>query len=201
MGKLFVLMGKSASGKDTIYEQLLKRDRLGLRAVVPYTTRPIRSGEVPGETYHFCSAEEAKAMGQAGRIIELRTYQTIHGPWSYFTADDGQIDLSRHSYLVIGTLESFRQFQDYFSSDAVVPLYIFAEDGMRLQRALDRERRQSEPKYEELCRRFLADQTDFSEEKLEEAGIRRKFENLELEHTAALLQEYIRNVLAETEES
>ncbi len=201
MGKLFILMGKSASGKDTIYEQLLKRNCLGLQAVVPYTTRPIRSGEIPGETYHFCSAEEAEAMRQAGRIIELRTYQTVHGPWSYFTADDGQIDLKNNSYLLIGTLESYLRFREYFGARAVIPLYIFVEDGARLQRALDRERRQREPKYEEMCRRFLADQEDFSEEKLAEAGIRKTFENLELERTAASLQEYMERVLAQTEES
>ena len=51
------------------------------------------------------------------------------------------------------------------------------EDGNRLERALKRERKQKSPKYEEMCRRFLADQRDFSEEKLLEAGITRRFRN------------------------
>ena len=54
---------------------------------------------------------------------------------------------------------------------------------MRLQRALERERRQENPKYEELCRRFLADEKDFSEEKLKEAGITKRFCNESLEET------------------
>lgn len=45
MGKIYCLMGKSASGKDTIYNRLLAMEELQLRRVVPYTTRPIRSGE------------------------------------------------------------------------------------------------------------------------------------------------------------
>ena len=53
MGKLIVLMGKSASGKDTIYKLLLADKSLKLRQLVPYTTRPRRVGEIEGEAYHF----------------------------------------------------------------------------------------------------------------------------------------------------
>ena len=42
------------------------------------------------------------------------------------------------------------------------------EDGERLSRALNRERMQESPKYEELCRRFLSDAKDFSEERYED---------------------------------
>ena len=41
MGRLFVFMGKSASGKDTLYGELLARYP-EIHAVIPYTTRPIR---------------------------------------------------------------------------------------------------------------------------------------------------------------
>ncbi len=61
-----------------------------------------------------------------------------------------------------------------------MPVYIELDDGVRLQRALDRELGQEKPKYEEMCRRFLADSADFSEEKLAAAGIRDRFENTDL---------------------
>ena len=51
MGNIYCLMGKSASGKDTIYNRLLAMEKLHLRRVVPYTTRPMRSGETDGRTY------------------------------------------------------------------------------------------------------------------------------------------------------
>lgn len=51
MGKIFCLMGKSASGKDTIYSRLLKMPELTLKKVIPYTTRPMRQGEIDGDTY------------------------------------------------------------------------------------------------------------------------------------------------------
>jgi hypothetical protein len=104
-------------------------------------------------------------------------YSTVQGPWYYFTADDGQIDLAKHDYLGIGTLESYLKLEAYFGEQAMVPLYVEVDDGLRLSRALERERKQTEPKYAEMCRRFLADCEDFTEEKIAEAGIVRRFSN------------------------
>ena len=66
------------------------------------------------------------------------------------------------------------------------------EDGERLLRAIARERQQKTPQYEEMCRRFLADAADFSEEKLTEAGITRRFINNDMEGTIQEITEYIR---------
>lgn len=180
-GKIFFVMGKSASGKDTVYKKLLERFP-GMKTVTLYTTRPMREGEAEGVEYHFIGEETLKVMESEGRVIEKRTYQTMYGPWSYATVDDGQIDLSRESYLMIGTLESYESIRTYFGNSSTVPIYIEVEDGERLLRALNREKQQKIPRYTELCRRFLADETDFSEEKLAQAGIgaEERYENREL---------------------
>ena len=181
MGRLFILMGKSASGKDTLYQMLLADQTLQLKQVVPYTTRPIRSGETQGREYHFVEETELMKFQQENKVIEHRAYKTIHGLWHYFTADDGQINLSGNQhYLMIDTLAGYIQLVQYFGVAQVVPLYIEVEDGLRLFRALERERTQKEPKYAELCRRFLADSEDFSEENLAAAGIKKHFINAEL---------------------
>ena len=178
MNEIIFIMGKSSSGKDTIFRQLLNDRSLGLKGVVLYTTRPIRSGETNGVEYNFVSDERADELLKAGKVIEMRTYQTVYGPWRYFTADDGQINLeSGDRYIVIGTLEAYSDFVKYFGQDHILPIYIEVDDGIRLQRALDRERQQENPKYAELCRRFLADCEDFSEEKLMACGISGKFYN------------------------
>jgi len=65
------------------------------------------------------------------------------------------------------------------------------DDGIRLQRALDRERKEEHPKYKEMCRRFLADCEDFSEEKIQEAGICRRFYNEDLEQCLTEIVAYI----------
>lgn len=140
MHHIFYLMGKSASGKDTIYQKLLEKRDLGLQRIVLYTTRPIREGEQEGREYYFTDEQKLHEIQKAGRLIELRSYNTVHGVWHYFTADDGQIDLKNHDYLGIGTLESYQKMKEYFGQDTMVPLYIEVEDGERLSRALTRKR-------------------------------------------------------------
>lgn len=191
MGKIVYIMGKSSSGKDTIFQKL-KEALPEFKTIVLYTTRPIRAGEQDGVEYHFVNEETLKAFEEKGQIIELRAYNTVHGVWKYFTADDGQINLEKENYLVIGTLESYEQMKKYFGEDALLPIYVQVEDGVRLGRALERERRQQVPKYEELCRRFLADSQDFSEENIARAGIETRFENVELESCVSEILQFVK---------
>lgn len=179
MGKLFYVMGKSSSGKDTIYEDLLSRETLGLQSFIIYTTRPIRAGETDGVQYHFVTEEQLQELQAQGRVIELRTYQTVAGPWHYFTADGDNVDMTQQDYIALGTLESYEKVKVYYGSEQVVPIYIEVDDDKRLERALKRERKQEKPNYEEVCRRFLADQKDFAEENIQRAGITRRFQNNE----------------------
>lgn len=185
MGRIFCLMGKSASGKDTIYRHLLENDALHLTPVVTYTTRPIRAGEEDKRTYCFCTDAQADRLAADGRVIEMRTYHTVHGDWRYFTADDGQMDSGNGDLLMITTPEAYQNLQRYFGADRVTGLYLRVDDGERLQRALDRERGQDEPKYAELCRRFLADEKDFSEERMRTCTGVHCFENRDLLQTLA----------------
>lgn len=190
MSKIYYVMGKSASGKDTIYKALRGRHPEFL-AVVPYTTRPIREGEQQGVEYFFVTEQQMNDMLDAGRIIELRSYHTQCGIWNYFTADDGQID-REHDYLMIGTLESYDALRKYFGNEKMVPIYIEVEDGLRLARALERERCQDVPKYSEMCRRFLADEKDFSEENLKRAGIIKRFKNYDLGNCLDEIERYLK---------
>lgn len=184
MGKIFFILGKSCSGKDTIFQEIKKNNELDLKTVVGYTTRPMRENETDGEEYFFVSRDRLEELQNDGKVIEVRHYNTVHGVWSYFTVDDGQIDLYENNYLYIGTLESYEQMRDYYGDDVVVPIYVEVEQGERLRRAVLREMEQSEPKYEELCRRFLADEQDFREEEIKRLGINKKYENFEYKKTA-----------------
>ena len=177
MGKLFYIMGKSSSGKDTIYADLLARAHLGLEPVVTYTTRPIRANETDGVQYHFVTEDTLHRMQQEGSVIELRMYPSVCGPWYYFTADTEAIDLARQNYLAVGTLESFRKLKSYYGEDRVLPIYIEVGDRERLLRAIRREEAQATPNYKEVCRRYVADEEDFTEEKIAQAGITRRFAN------------------------
>ena len=193
MGKIYCVMGKSSSVKDTVYKKL-KEQYKEFRLIVPYTTRPIREGEKDGVEYYFVDPEQFRAMKEDGKVIESRSYNTKCGIWTYFTADDGQIDLSAADYLLIGTLVSYQALREYFGEEAIVPVYLEVEDGLRLARALERERRQEKPKYAEMCRRFLADEEDFSEENLIKSGITERFGNEDFTECLNKIQRYIEEI-------
>ena len=193
MGKIYCVMGKSSSGKDTVYKKL-KEQYKEFRLIVPYTTRPIREGEKDGVEYCFVDPEQYRAIKEEGKLIETRSYNTKCGIWTYFTADDGQIDLSAADYLLIGTLVSYQALREYFGEEAIVPVYLEVEDGLRLARALERERRQEKPKYAEMCRRFLADEEDFSEENLIKSGITERFGNEDFTECLNKIQRYIEEI-------
>ena len=191
MGRIYYLLGKSATGKDTLYKEILKR-RPKLRTVTMYTTRPIREGETDGVEYFFTDREELERQLASGKVIESRTYQTIAGPWTYYTVDDGQFDVADdESCLMIGTLESYEKMCTYFEAGKMVPVYIEVPDGIRLLRAVKREENQKKPNYREVSRRYLADEKDFSEENLERLGITKRYQNTDME---MCLEEILRDL-------
>ena len=192
MSKIWIVMGKSATVKDTIFKKLKEQKKVPLHTIVPYTTRPIREGEKEGIEYHFVTEEEYLYLEAAGKIIEQRAYNTVHGLWRYFTVKDYQWNL-KEDYIMINTLEGYEQVRDYFGKESVYPIYIEVEDGERLTRALKREKRQSVPKYQELCRRYLADEEDFSREKRERAGVHHVYVNQNLEDC---VKEIIEDILS-----
>lgn len=191
MGNIFYLMGKSSSGKDSIFQELLKDTQLNLKKAVLYTTRPIRAGEREGVTYHFTDEAALQQLQMENKVIEVRGYETIQGMWYYFTVEDEQFTHMKYDLLTIGTLESYGKMRERFGRQ-VIPIFIQVDDGQRLLRAVLREGKQEQPVYAEVCRRFLADEKDFSAEKLEENGITEFFENRDLDTCVKEIKDFIK---------
>ena len=188
--KIVYIMGKSSSGKDTIFNFI--KDKLKVNTYVMYTTRPIREGEVEGKTYNYISDDEMQKYidgKKENKLIESRTYQTVHGPWTYATIADEQFK-TKEDLIMLGTLESYNKMKEHFK-DSLIPIYIEVEDGIRLERALRREKEQKQPKYAELCRRFLADSKDFSEANIKNAGIEKRFQNIDLNRCVDEIIDYL----------
>ncbi|HBZ53465.1 MAG TPA: guanylate kinase [Eubacterium sp.] len=174
MSRIWYILGKSASGKDSIYKELIKDEALNLKPVVLYTTRPMREGEKDKVDYNFIDEDMVAKLEAEGKVIEKRVYQTVHGPWTYMTCAQPLVD---GDMIAIGTPESYEKIRNYYPEGVVVPIYIEVPDDVRLMRAIKREQTQSKPSYEEVCRRFLADSVDFSEDKLNALNISRRFCN------------------------
>ena len=170
---IFYIMGKSASGKDSLYKKLLASD-LKLNRVAIYTTRPKRDGEQEGMEYHF--VDKKFLDDNKDKIIEKRVYNTVFGEWYYATLDDGKIK-NDENYVVIGTLESYNSIKKHYGKDALFPIYLEVSNEVRKKRALDRENMQKVPKIDEMERRFKADEIDFSEENIKKAEIEKRYVN------------------------
>lgn len=169
---IFYIMGKSASGKDTLYKRLMD-ENLELLPCTIYTTRPKRDGEIEGLEYHF--VDDKYIESHKDKIIEKRVYNTVFGLWTYATIDDGKVEDNKN-YLIIGTLESYIKIKKYYGNEKVFPIYLEVSDEVRLKRALKREQNQKVPKYDEMKRRMAADDIDFSEDKIINAGINIRYD-------------------------
>ena len=179
MAKIFVFIGPSCAGKDTIFKEII--ESTDLTPIIPYTTRPMRDGEVEGKEYHFINNHEMYEMINKGEIVEKREYNTTQGLWIYGTSIvDVDFD-SINDYAVINTLAGYREmvFKNNSNAHNIVPIYISTTDEIRIDRAVRREKKRENPDYVEMCRRFVADAKDYSEENINKAGIKKEniFEN------------------------
>ena len=193
MGHLFVVVGKSATGKDTIVGRLL--DRLGVESLVPYTTRPMRPGEVDGVTYNFVDEEFLNKEFEKDNILECRSYTTVHGVWSYFELVS-QLDPNKDYILVVsydGWLNIKKKLEGNADVEAV-PLYIWVDSYNRILRSLNRTRDSGACDYSEVCARYLREEALYTDEEAMK-GIQHCFCNEDLDETVSdienlLVQEY-----------
>ncbi|XP_018798203.1 PREDICTED: MAGUK p55 subfamily member 7 isoform X3 [Bactrocera latifrons] len=70
-----VLIGAPGVGRNELRRRLVARDPEKFRSPVPYTTRPIRTGEVAGREYIFVAREKMEADIAAGKFIEHGEYK------------------------------------------------------------------------------------------------------------------------------
>ena len=79
--RIYIILGPSASGKDTVYQKLLQQCPQ-LRPIVYYTTRPRRANELNGRDYFFVTEKTIDKLEEQGKVIEKRVYDTIRGKWT-----------------------------------------------------------------------------------------------------------------------
>lgn len=78
---MLVILGKTASGKDAIVNELV--NKYGYKKTITYTTRPIRKGEILDVTYHYISEQEFLEKVHEGFFAEYKAYKTEEGIWYY----------------------------------------------------------------------------------------------------------------------
>ena len=156
--KIIILCGKSSSGKDLIKNKLIKN---GYKGIVTNTTRPPREGEVNGINYNFLTEYHFLQLVREGEMIEYHKYNTEFGTW-YYGSSANNIDLTKHDYVIVLTLEGAEAYVNYFGAENCIVFYIDAPKSIREQRAKER----GSFNQEEWDRRVKTDNADFSQDKV-----------------------------------
>lgn len=148
---MLLLIGKSCAGKDLIKKKLIDN---GMEAVVTYTTRPPRPGEVDGRTYHFISQDIFLRRKQQGFFAETTSYHVATGDiWHYGSAVE---DLTDDKVIIVNP-EGLKQIKNIESLNPV-SFYITASE----ETIWDRLKHRGD-NIDEAARRINADREDFSD--------------------------------------
>jgi len=142
--KKIILVGEAASGKTTIAEEL---ERMGYRANLSVTTRPIRDGEEHMRSYNFMSKRKFWTNRILGRFWEVKKFNG----WYYGTLKTEWIDKDAFVFTP-GGVESMSN-EDIENS---VIWYIDVPEEVRRDRLMKRSDTDS------VERRIEADRIDFS---------------------------------------
>ena len=124
---LLCIMGKTASGKDSLVNTLCQRT--GLTAITSYATRPRRNNE--GNTHIFSTREAYEQMQTEGNVA---AYTEIADNIYWTTIDQ----LFEHSVYIIDPrgVDTLRQLN--LPNLRLVTVYINTPDSIRKDRALNK---------------------------------------------------------------
>ena len=149
---IVVLVGKTASGKTTIANELCKHH--GYERIITYTTRPMRENEVQDVDYHFISDKQFNKMVENNEFTEYKRYNTAHGVWSYGSIITSEQELSDDCYVIILTPQGLRDLSKKVSRYIAFYLDVGFESQLeRLKKRGDEE--------QQIIKRLENDDKDF----------------------------------------
>lgn len=148
---MLVILGKTASGKDTIVDELV--NKYGYKKIIIYTTRPIRKGEIPDITYNYITEQDFLDKVRQGFFAEYKTYKTVEGTWYYGSALQDYANLNEKCVIILtpSGLKDILKLKIKFSS-----IYMYANNSTIKNRLAKRG-----DKKEEAERRLKQDNLDF----------------------------------------
>lgn len=137
--EMIVLLGESGSGKSSVMKRFIERYP-EFHAVIPYTTRPKRIGEIDGVDYHFVSIEVFEKMRTLGRFEDRFLNAVEYNSWKYGTLVRDYFDDYEHK-IAICTPNEFRWLTTLVEVERkseINSFYIFVPRRDRLIKILQR---------------------------------------------------------------
>ena len=139
MNKLFLLLGKASSGKDTILKLVLEqieKENLNVKKLLSNTTRPRRNGEKEGVEYHFTTLHEFDTLYKQEEIVEYAVYKVNNMNWIYFSTKNQLQKLYNSNLIKIINPTGFKQLKPY--NNQIVSILIECPDEIRKERYIKR---------------------------------------------------------------
>lgn len=157
--KLFILCGKSGSGKSTIESKI---DELEIaKKVISSTTRNPRSNEKDGQDYNFLTEKEFKEKLNQGLFAEHSEYITVNG-YAKYGMQMKDIKLNECNHVCVVNPHGMIQILNNLGKSKCITIYIDRDDRERVCSTLMRDKSKDFSKVlEEATRRFKADENDF----------------------------------------
>lgn len=176
---MIILIGKTASGKDTILNNLVAKH--GFKKLITYTTRPMRQNEEKDVTYHFISEEDFHQRVDRGFFSEWKSYDTEFGTWYYGTALE-DLDNADDNTVIILTPDGYRDIVKKLSNKPE-SVYIYANNSTIKERLVARGDNKDEAQ-----RRLEHDNVDFK-------GIENEVDKIFYNNKGTNIDDVINNIL------
>lgn len=158
MKKIIVLLGASATGKDTVAKHI--SEKYNMPMAISYTTRPMRSNETQGVEYYFISDGEMHEKFKNGEVIEHTSYYIQSEDVSYTYANVVE-EFEKGDYvLTILNPHGLYQFNKSQYKDNLVSIMLNCDARVRLIRSLNRDENVN---VKEVLDREIRDELDFIE--------------------------------------
>ena len=177
---MIIIIGKTASGKDTIVKELYLNH--SFKKIVTYTTRPMRENEIDGITYHYISDEEFKQKIDEDFFAEYKSYQSEFGEWFYGTSEDSIINSDSKSIIIL-TPQGYKDILSKYPNLNYKSIYLYASNRTIRERLIQRGDDEAEAR-----RRVKHDKKDFR-------GIEKIVDNVICNNKDRSFEKVIKNIL------
>ena len=122
--KIFAIQGFTSSGKDSITSRVSKE--LNIPILVSHTTRPPRTGEINGVSYHFVDDD----FFNENEFLEQRLYNTEYGIWRY-GLHQSEIENKPYALFIVDR-QGYEELQKKLGEDKLTSIFIdVSEEDLR----------------------------------------------------------------------